>query len=56
MGSNSRSYYNREDTVGGQIRAKSDRKANERAQEYNRALVTVNQKKKEEELQQGTLS
>ena len=56
MGSNSRSYYNREDSVGGQIRAKSDRKANERAQEYNRALVTVNQKKKEEELQQGMVA
>lgn len=56
MGSNSRSYYNREDAVGGQIRAKSDRKANERAQEYNRALVTVNQKKKEEELQQGMVA
>ena len=56
MGSNSRSYYNREDAVGGQIRAKSDRKANERAQEYNRALVTVNQKNKEEELQQGMVA
>ena len=56
MGSNSRSYYNMEDAVGGQIRAKSDRKANERAQEYNRALVTVNQKKKEEELQQGMIA
>lgn len=56
MGNSSRSYYNREDSVGGQIRAKSDRKANERAQEYNRALVTVNQKKKEEELQQGMVA
>ena len=53
MAGTSNRDYTSEDLVGGQIRSKSDKKVNQRAQEYNRAAVTISQKKKEQELQAG---
>ena len=43
------------DKVGGHIKAKSDKEINRRGEEYNRALTTVAQNKKEQEITQGAL-
>ena len=47
--------FDRDDLVGGHIKAKSDKAINRAGEAYNRARVTVRQNQKEEELKQGAL-
>lgn len=47
--------FDRDDLVGGHIKAKSDKALNRTGEAYNRAKITVRQNQKEEELKQGAL-
>ena len=47
--------FDRDDLVGGHIKAKSDKALNRTGEANNRAKITVRQNQKEEELKQGAL-
>lgn len=53
--SGAKKRFDRDDLIGGHIKAKSDKAINRAGEAYNRAKVTVRQNQKEEELKQGAL-